>query len=178
MGAAAGQTKTKFSRDEPKVSAAPSIALWVNLVLDGGGVFVAWLELWFSFAEINPVFGQFFQEAFVSEVFRFWTKKAEALFSFFSVTGFADVSRAETDTVLFRTPDRMIFLAAVAAEVGAVQQGLFVLPAWGKFLCVKGNNALVGRLQRGQHLARPADELVQLEGKGRTTLWVVHFVGC
>ena len=68
-------------------------------------------------------------------------------------------------------------MAAVPAEVNRVQLDVFFLPARCEALGIQGDVPYIAWLQCGQYHAGAADELVKLEGKGRTPLWGADVVG-
>jgi hypothetical protein len=55
----------------------------------------------------------------------------------------------------------VVLLAAVAAEVNRIELRAFGLPTRREALGVQGDVSLPDRFQSGQHLAGPADELVE-----------------
>jgi len=62
-------------------------------------------------------------------------------------------------------PDRVVLLAAVAAEVSWIQEYHLVLPSRGEPLRIERHQSLALGLQRTEYLARATDELVKLEGE-------------
>ena len=68
-------------------------------------------------------------------------------------------------------------MAAVPAEMNRVQLDVFFLSARCEALSIQGDVPYIAWLQRGQHHAGAADELVKLEGKGWAPLWGADVVG-
>lgn len=92
--------------------------------------------------------------------------------------GVVDFTRKELGRLPLVAPHRVVFLAAVAAEVRRVKQDTLVLPARRKPLGVQRDQALADRFERAEDLAGAADELMQLEGEQGPPVGSLHVLRC
>ena len=74
------------------------------------------------------------------------------------------------DASLVGSPNGVIFLTAVATEMRRIELYGLVLASWGKTLCIESDMTGASRLEGRQHFTRPADELMQFEGKSHAAM--------
>src|SRR5690606_12327625 len=125
-------------------------------------------------AEVDPGFRQVFKQATV--LLSGYQRAQEAIASVVFCRDIVDFSRAEADRLLC-VPDRQVLLAAIAAEMRGVKQHILLLPPRCDTLGIERDMAPASLFQRGEHLARSTDELVQLERERRPALGSAYIMG-
>ena len=135
-------------------------------------------NLGLGLAEVQPRLGQVFDAAPVALAQLGGAQKAIAGVFIVVAGDVVNLARCVFHLRLARAPHRVVLLPAVPAEMHWVELRALFLTARRKALGVQRDVAHALGLQRGQHLAGAADELVQLEGKGCASLGGFDIVCC
>ena len=171
VGLAATQAEAELAGYEPVFAAAvPLKALGADMDVLGHIFAEGAFDLRLGLAKVQPGLGQVFDAVPVALAKLGGAQKAIAGVFVVVAGDVVNLSRGVFDLPLARAPHRVVFLTAVPAKMHRVQLRALVLAAGGKALGVQRDVAHAFGFQRGQHLARAADELVQLECKGCASL--------
>ena len=177
MRDAAAQAEAVLARDEPVRSAGARSALRGNADRLRHGVLVGGLDLGLGLGQVEPALGQVFP-AVVNQVTADRAEEPVACILVIVAGDVIDLAGVKGWCPLAGAPHGVVFLPTVAAEVNGVEAGAFFLAAGSEALGVERDVSLARSLERGEHLARAANELVQLEREGCPALRGAHVVRC
>ena len=160
MHRAATQAKAEFAGDKPEGFSGTFVPLGINGHMVRDRLFVSGFDLGLIATQIQPSLRQVFKLPGVWLLWVDWAQKTVAGILTVVGTDVVDFSRQVDGGMLPRLPNWQVLLPTVSAKVGGVEVHALGLTPWGKALRIQGDVALARRLQRGEHLAGAADELV------------------